>query len=70
MRELDTAVIYITHDLAVLAQMADRIKVLRHGVEVEEAETRRMLATSQESYTRSLWSAGNRVHEPKPAATG
>ncbi|SVC50383.1 uncharacterized protein METZ01_LOCUS303237, partial [marine metagenome] len=43
MREIverfDTAAIYITHDLAVVAQMADRIKVLRYGEEVEEAET-------------------------------
>ena len=35
----DTAAIYITHDLAVVAQMADRIKVLRYGEEVEEAPT-------------------------------
>ena len=35
----NTAAIYITHDLAVVAQMADRIKVLRYGEEVEEAET-------------------------------
>lgn len=52
----DTAAIYITHDLAVVAQMADFIKVLRYGVEVEEAPTRRMLSDPQEDYTRSLWS--------------
>ena len=38
-----TAAIYITHDLSVVAQMADRIKVLRYGEEVEEAMTRKML---------------------------
>ena len=37
--KFQTAAIYITHDLAVVAQMADRIKVLRYGEEVEEAET-------------------------------
>ncbi|MGB0299078.1 MAG: ATP-binding cassette domain-containing protein, partial [Paracoccaceae bacterium] len=37
--EFNTAAIYITHDLAVVAQMADFIKVLRHGNEVEEAPT-------------------------------
>ena len=52
----DTAAIYITHDLAVVAQMADRIKVLRFGREVEEAETRAMLSDPREAYTRSLWS--------------
>ena len=38
--QFDTAAIYITHDLAVVAQMADRIKVLLKGDEVEEADTR------------------------------
>ena len=51
-----TAAIYITHDLAVVAQMADFIKVLRYGEEVEEAETRKMLSSPQMAYTRSLWS--------------
>jgi len=50
-----TAAIYITHDLAVVAQMADRIKVMRHGREVEEAPTRRMIESPAQDYTRSLW---------------
>ncbi len=45
--QFDTAAIYITHDLAVVAQMADRIKVLLHGEEVEEADTRTMLGAPQ-----------------------
>ena len=52
----NTAAIYITHDLAVVAQMADFIKVLRYGKEVEEAETRQMLTAPTEDYTKSLWS--------------
>jgi len=60
MREIvdkyNTAAIYITHDLAVVAQMADVIKVLRYGEEIEEAETRAMLNSPKETYTRSLWS--------------
>ena len=59
MREIveryNTAAIYITHDLAVVAQMADRIMVLRYGELVEEAETRTMLAEPKEDYTKSLW---------------
>ena len=51
-----TAAIYITHDLAVVAQMADRIKVLRYGEEVEEAETQEMLSHPTQDYTKSLWS--------------
>ncbi|MFT5220090.1 MAG: peptide/nickel transport system ATP-binding protein [Planctomycetota bacterium] len=51
-----TAAIYITHDLAVVAQMADVIKVLRYGETVEDAETRRMLTHPEKEYTKSLWS--------------
>ncbi|MCP5087108.1 MAG: ABC transporter ATP-binding protein [Rhodobacteraceae bacterium] len=54
--EFNTAAIYITHDLAVVAQMADNIKVLRYGEEIEEAETRKMLSEPSEDYTKSLWS--------------
>ena len=53
--QFNTAAIYITHDLAVVAQMADFIKVLRYGEEVEEAETRKMLKSPKEDYTKSLW---------------
>jgi peptide/nickel transport system ATP-binding protein len=54
--EFNTAAIYITHDLAVVAQMADVIKVLRYGEEVEEAATRQMLKSPKQDYTKSLWS--------------
>lgn len=54
--EFNTAAIYITHDLAVVAQMADVIKVLRYGEEVEEASTRQMLSDPKQPYTKSLWS--------------
>ena len=52
----NTTAIYITHDLAVVAQMADVIKVLRYGEEVEEAATRQMLKSPKQDYTKSLWS--------------
>ena len=65
-----SAAIYISHDLAVVAQMADRIMVLRHGKLVEEAETRKMLGDPQEDYTKSLWAVRSFRTEPKalPAA--
>ncbi len=53
--QFNTAAIYITHDLAVVAQMADRIMVLRYGDLVEESDTRSMLGDPQEDYTKSLW---------------
>ena len=53
--QFNTAAIYITHDLAVVAQMADRIMVLRRGLEVEQAPTREMLKEPKEDYTKTLW---------------
>ncbi len=55
-RDLNSAAIYITHDLAVVAQVADRIMVLRHGKLVEEGGTREMLANPEQDYTRALLS--------------
>ncbi|AUC53504.1 ABC transporter [Sagittula sp. P11] len=65
--QFDTAAIYITHDLAVVAQMADRIKVLLKGDEVEENETREMLSHPKEDYTKSLWAVREFVRPAKPA---
>ena len=53
-RQFNTAAIYITHDLAVVAQMADRIMVLRHGNLVEENDTRQILDHPKKEYTRQL----------------
>ena len=69
-RQFGTAAIYITHDLAVVAQMADRIMVLKHGVLVEEADTRTMLSAPTEDYTKSLWAVRSfkASAKAKPAA--
>jgi peptide/nickel transport system ATP-binding protein len=53
--EFNTAALYITHDLAVVAQMAHRIMVLRYGQTVEEAPTREMLTAPKQDYTKTLW---------------
>jgi peptide/nickel transport system ATP-binding protein len=55
-RKYNTAAIYITHDLAVVAQLADRIMVLRYGDLIEENDAREMLADPKEEYTRELLS--------------
>ena len=49
-----SAAIYITHDLAVVAQVADRIMVLRYGDLVEEGETRDLLSNPTQEYTKRL----------------
>ena len=68
--QFGTAAIYITHDLAVVAQMADRIKVLLRGEEVEEAPTREMLSQPREAYTKSLWAVRSFARPERPPATG
>jgi peptide/nickel transport system ATP-binding protein len=55
-RQFNTAALYITHDLAVVAQMADRIMVLRYGNLVEEGAARELLDNPKEEYTRQLLS--------------
>ena len=68
-RQFDTAAIYITNDLAVVAQAADRIKVLLRGDEVEEADTRTMLDAPREDYTKSLWAVRSFARAEQPPAT-
>jgi peptide/nickel transport system ATP-binding protein len=54
-QQFNTAAIYISHDLAVVAQMADKILVLRDGEPIEQAETRTMISNPKQEYTKSLW---------------
>jgi len=62
--QFNTAAIYITHDLAVVAQVADRIMVLQYGKTVEVGDARELLANPQEEYTRRLLSV-RKVAEEK-----
>ena len=65
-RALDTAAIYITHDLAVVAQMADRITILLRGEAIEENDTRAMLAAPQAEYTKTLWAVRRFARSDQP----
>ena len=62
-RELNSAAIYITHDLAVVAQVADRIMVLRYGNMVEVGPGREIIESPKEDYTRALLSVRKGRHE-------
>ncbi len=65
-RVRNVAAIYISHDLAVVAQMADRIMVLRYGDLIEEGNAREILANPKEEYTRQLLN----VRSQRDAKTG
>lgn len=62
----NTAALYITHDLAVVAQIADHIMVLRHGRMVEYDTVKAIIETPQQLYTRDLLNIRNRVYTSKP----
>ena len=62
----NVAAIYITHDLAVVAQLADQLMVLRYGNLVEVNSTGQILESPKEDYTRALLDARSR-HEKTTA---
>jgi peptide/nickel transport system ATP-binding protein len=53
-RDYGTAALYVTHDLSVVAQIADRILVLRHGKMVETGTTAQILTAPATAYARAL----------------
>lgn len=66
-RTSGVAAIYISHDLAVVAQISDRIMVLQHGKMVEEAATEHLLENPTKQYTHQLLSAQGEGKRPLPA---
>ncbi len=68
-RDTGVAALYITHDLAVVAQVSDDILVLRNGKMVELGSTARIIEAPTQEYTRALVRVRAIVHEEKaPAA--
>jgi peptide/nickel transport system ATP-binding protein len=67
-RDRDTTGIYVTHDLAVIAQIADNITVLRHGEVQEIGGTGALLARPTQAYTRSLIAAADPAPRLGPTA--
>lgn len=51
------SLLFITHDIALASEIADRIAVFRNGRLVEVGETRRLIASPRDAYTRSLLDA-------------
>ena len=60
-RDLGTAVILITHDMGVVAEMASRVVVMRHGRVVETGTTEAIFERPREAYTKELLAAVPRI---------
>ena len=67
-RDTGVAALYITHDLAVVAQVADDILVLRGGKKVEYGSTDQIINAPREAYTQALVSVRSIDHHEKPEA--
>jgi len=59
------AALYITHDLAVVAQVADDIMVLRHGKMVETGTAQQIIKEPKQAYTQALVSVHHIEHQEK-----
>ncbi|WP_409375031.1 dipeptide ABC transporter ATP-binding protein [Verminephrobacter aporrectodeae] len=72
--EMDMGVIFITHDMGVVAEVADHVLVMYRGEKVEEGTCEELFATPCQAYTRALLSAVPRLgamrgtHQPAPFA--
>jgi peptide/nickel transport system ATP-binding protein len=62
LRRSDTAMLVVSHDLAVVARLADRIAVMHNGVIVEQGSADAVLHDPQHPYTKSLLMAARSVH--------
>ncbi len=62
-RETGTAVMFITHDMAVVAQMADRVVVMFRGNKVEEGTVKEIFENPQHDYTKALLAAVPKLGE-------
>ncbi|ACZ32261.1 ABC transporter related protein [Xylanimonas cellulosilytica DSM 15894] len=66
--ETGTAIVLITHNMGVVADLADRVAVMYRGRVVEQAGVRELFATPQAAYTKALLGAVPRIGEGRPRA--
>ncbi len=62
--ERGTAMLFISHDLAVIGQLADRVVIMRRGEVVEVGGARQVLVSPSADYTRELIAAVPRIRPP------
>ena len=64
--EVGMAVLFITHDMGVVAEIADRVVVMRHGDKIEESATAALFEAPTQPYTRDLLAAVPRLGDGSP----
>ncbi len=64
-KDFDTSILFITHDLGVVAEMADRVIVMYTGQIVEEADVNTLFHDPQHPYTQGLMHSTIRVQDKK-----
>ena len=64
-REHSLSMLFISHDLAVVAQVADRVAVMRHGEIVEQGSVMQVLTRPQHEYTRGLLASAPTMTTPR-----
>ncbi|HEK1011571.1 TPA: ABC transporter ATP-binding protein [Pseudomonas putida] len=67
LRARDNSLLMVSHDLAVVARLADWVAVMRHGEVVEQGSVEQILQDPQDPYTQRLLSAARAVHFQRPA---
>ena len=68
-REHKTTLLFVTHDLGVVAQICDRMTVLYGGAVLEQGSTAEILQAPQHAYTRALLAASPRYDRPDQSLT-
>ncbi|MFY0595245.1 MAG: ABC transporter ATP-binding protein [Cognatishimia sp.] len=63
-KDHNTAILFITHDMGVVAEIADRVAVMQHGKIVEQNDVFALFDAPQHPYTQSLLSAAKRFDRP------
>jgi ABC-type dipeptide/oligopeptide/nickel transport system ATPase component len=64
-KDLGMALMFVTHNLALVAEMADRVLVMRDGCEVEQSGVYDLFENPQADYTRELLAASPRPPDQK-----
>lgn len=62
-RDHDMTLLFITHDLAIVAEIADRVVVFQHGIVKEQGEKARVLFSPTDDYTRALIASRSRLRK-------